>query len=284
MTKKSLKLYLISDSSGETVIAVSRATVVQFPQIDIEEKLFLLVRSQSQVDEFIEEYIKQPGIVIYTMGHSQVRDYFLKMCKKYQVEGTSPLDTVVEFISDKINLDPTDTTPGKYKSLDKEYYEKIESINFAMNHDDGQHRENYENADIVLLGVSRTSKSPTSLYLGQRGYKVANYPIILGLPLQIPNFDLLIERGKPMFIGLTTSTYNLKKIRATRLGILCDQANTSSQPIIDNYTSEMAVQEEIAYANRIFKTLEIPVIDVTNKAIEESAAEIINLYLQNRKQ
>lgn len=276
-----LYLYLISDSSGETVIAISKATIVQFPEIEMEEKLFLLVRSQSQVDVLIDEYIKQPGIVIYTMGHSAIRDYFLKMCKKHSVEAISPLDFIVDFISNKIHVDPSDTAPGKYKSLDKEYYNRIESINFAITHDDGQHMENYDNADIVLLGVSRTSKSPTSLYLGQRGYKVANYPIILGLSLDIVMFNQLLKRGRPMFIGLTTSAYHLKKIRTTRLSMLCNNDHKSSQLIAYNYTSELALQEEISYANSIFQNLQIPVIDVTNKAIEESAAEIINLYLRN---
>jgi regulator of PEP synthase PpsR (kinase-PPPase family) len=280
MSKKHLVLYLISDSSGETVIAVSKATIVQFSEIIIEEKLFLLVRSELQVDSFIAEYIKQPGIVIYTMGHSGIRDYFLEKCKQHSVEAISPLDFIVDFIANKIHVDPSDTAPGKYKLLDKEYYNRIASINFSITHDDGQHMENYANADIALLGVSRTSKSPISLYLGQRGYKVANYPIILGLSLDISNFTRLMKQGRPMFIGLTTSAHYLKKIRTTRLSMLCSSDHQSAQSIAYNYTSELAVQEEITYAYSIFQHLKIPVIDVTNKAIEESAAEIINLYLK----
>ena len=277
---KNLYLYLISDSSGETVIAVSKATMVQFANVSADEKLFLLVRSQQQVNEFIDEYINNPGVVIYTMGDSEVRDYFLERCKQLSIEVISPLDTVVNFIAKKINIDPSDTGPGKYKSLDKGYYNKIESINFAIAHDDGQHAENYENADIILLGVSRTSKSPTSLYLGQRGYKVANYPVILGLPLNIPNLEKLLREGEPMFIGLTTTSHNLSKIRASRLHMLCNEEDRSSQAIVDKYTESTAIKEEITYANNIFNKLGIPVIDVTNKAIEESAAEIINLYLK----
>lgn len=277
---KNLNLYLISDSSGETVIAVSKATMVQFPNVAVEEKLFLLVRSQEQVNDFIDEYIKSPGVIIYTMGDSPVRDYFLERCKELSIELISPLDTIVNFIAKKININPSDTGPGKYKSLDKDYYSKIDSINFAIAHDDGQHAENYENADIVLLGVSRTSKSPTSLYLGQRGYKVANYPVILGLPLNIPNLEKLLGQGLPIFIGLTTTSHNLSKIRASRLHMLCNEEDVASQAIVEKYTSDTAIKEEIAYANNIFKMLKIPVIDVTNKAIEESAAEIINLYLK----
>ena len=278
MSKKSLTLYLISDSSGETVIAISKAAVVQFSEINIEEKLFLLVRSQSQVDEFISEYKQKTGIVMYTMGNSPIKDYFLRECEKLSIPVISPLDNVVSFISEEINIDPSDTRPGKYKSLDKEYYERIESINFAINHDDGQHTENYENADIVLLGVSRTSKSPTSLYLGQRGYRVANYPVILGLTLSIPNLEKLLEVGHPIFIGLTTSSYNLSKIRTARLSMLCKEEDKISQSIVDKYIENTAIKEEITYATNIFINLKIPVIDVTNKAIEESAAEIINIY------
>jgi regulator of PEP synthase PpsR (kinase-PPPase family) len=262
MIKKHLNLYLISDSSGETVIAISKAAVVQFSEINIEEKLFLLVRSQSQVDEFISEYEKNPGIVMYTMGNSPVKDHFLRECEKLSIPVISPLDNVVSFISEEINIDPSDTRPGKYKSLDKEYYERIESINFAINHDDGQHTENYENADIVLLGVSRTSKSPTSLYLGQRGYRVANYPVILGLPLSIPNLEKLLEVGHPIFIGLTTSSYNLSKIRTARLSMLCKEEDKISQSIVDKYIENTAIQEEITYAKNIFINLKIPVINV----------------------
>jgi regulator of PEP synthase PpsR (kinase-PPPase family) len=186
----------------------------------------------------------------------------------------------VNFIAKKLNIDPSDTGPGKYKSLNKDYYSKIDSINFAIAHDDGQHSENYESADIVLLGVSRTSKSPTALYLGQRGYKVANYPVVAGLPLNIANLEKFLKDRQPMFIGLTTSAHNLSKIRASRLYMLCNEGDRASQAIVDKYTESTAIKEEISYANNIFQMLKIPVIDVTNKAIEESAAEIINLYLK----
>lgn len=279
MSKKTLNAYLVSDSSGETVMAVSKAVFVQFPDVNVLENIFLLIRSYEQVNAIIETFQKKPGIVIYTMGNSEIKDYFLKQCKKFAIPAICPLQNVVSFISNKLFIQPSDTKPGKYKSLNKKYYSKINSINFAITHDDGQHTENYENADIVLLGVSRTSKSPTSLYLGQRGYNVANYPIINGLPISIPNLENFLINKKPVFIGLTISSYNLSRIRTSRLSMLCDTTNDIENTISNHYTFNATIQEEITYANAIFRSLDIQVIDVTNKAIEETAATIINTYL-----
>jgi regulator of PEP synthase PpsR (kinase-PPPase family) len=282
MTKKSLDVYLVSDSSGETVIAVSKATLVQFPEADFTEHIFLLVRTKDQVDSMIEAFRTKPGIVFYTMGNCEARDYFLSLCKKFSIPAVSPLDELVDFVSDSIDMTPSDTKPGKYKALDQEYYEKINSINFSIQHDDGQHTENYEKADIVLLGISRTSKSPTSLYLGQRGYNVANYPIIIGLPLNIPKLETILNNKTTVMIGLTIMPQQLGKIRSARLSLLCDDENPlhsrANKAIMHNYSSDSSIREEIAYANSIFRSLGIPVIDVSNKAIEETAAEIINLY------
>lgn len=282
MTKKSLDVYLVSDSSGETVIAVSKATLVQFPEAEFVEHIFLLVRTNEQVDAMIEAFNAKPGIIFYTMGNCEARDYFLSLCKKFSIPAISPLDELVDFVSDSIDMTPSDTKPGKYKALNQEYYEKINSINFSIQHDDGQHIENYEKADIVLLGVSRTSKSPTSLYLGQRGYNVANYPIILGLPLNIPKIENILSNKTTVVIGLTIMPQQLSKIRSARLSLLYDDKNPlhsrANNAIMNNYSSDTSIREEIAYANSIFRSLEIPVIDVTNKAIEETAAEIINLY------
>lgn len=282
MTRKSLNVYLVSDSSGETVIAVSKATLVQFPEADFTEHIFLLVRTKEQVDMMIESFKVNPGIVFYTMGNCEARDYFLSLCKKFSIPAISPLDELVDFVSESIDMSPSDTKPGKYKALNQEYYEKINSINFSIQHDDGQHTEDYEKADIVLLGVSRTSKSPTSLYLGQRGYNVANYPIILGLPLSIPRIEMILNSKTTVVIGLTIMPQQLGRIRSARLSLLYDEENPlhsrANNAIMNNYSSDTSIREEIAYASSIFRSLGIPVIDVTNKAIEETAAEIINLY------
>jgi regulator of PEP synthase PpsR (kinase-PPPase family) len=282
MEKKALDVYLVSDSSGETVMAVSKATLVQFLDAEFTEHLFLLVRTKEQVDAMIQAFNAKPGIIIYTMGSCEVKDYFLSLCAKFSIPAICPLDSLICCISENISIWPSDTKPGKYKMLDKEYYQKIDSINFVMQHDDGQRPENYERADIVLLGVSRTSKSPTSLYLGQRGYNVANYPIILGLPINIPKLERFLEVKSPLILGLTILSHQLAKIRSARLSLLYDENNFNVQAannsIMNNYSSDTSIREEIAYANSVFKSLEIPVIDVTSRAIEETAAEIINIY------
>ena len=282
MTKKVLDVYLVSDSSGETVMAVSKATLVQFLDAEFTEHLFLLVRTKEQVDVMIEAFNANPGVVISTMGNCEIKDYFLSLCEKLSIPVICPLDNLVSFISENISMWPSDTKPGKYKLLDREYYQKIDSINFVIQHDDGQRTDNYEKADIVILGVSRTSKSPTSLYLGQRGYNVANYPIILGLPISIPKLEYLLKAKSPLILGLTILPHQLSKIRSARLSLLYDENNLdmaiANNSIMNNYSSDTSIREEIAYTNSIFKSFGIPVIDVTSKAIEETAAEIINLY------
>ena len=278
--EKKLNLYLVSDSSGETVLTVSKASLVQFPDLMVTEELFLLVRSYEQVDHIFEIFQARPGLILYTLGDGLIKDYFLRLCEKFSAPALCPLDNLVSFFSEKLDLDPSDTHPGKYKALDKDYYKRVDIMNFVIIHDDGQHPEDYHKADIILLGLSRTSKSPTSLYLGQRGYKVANYPLVPGLPLAIPQLDLIKEKKYPLLIGLTLAASELLKIRKTRVNILCDpRINPQAHAALkDHYSSEKALEEEIAFANEVFEKLNIKVLDVTHKAIEETAAEIINLY------
>jgi regulator of PEP synthase PpsR (kinase-PPPase family) len=273
---KKLNLYLVSDSSGETVLAVSKASLVQFPDLEISEELFLLVRSNEQVDAMLEGLKDKPGLIIYTLAQGEVRDYFLEQCKIKQIPHFCPLDDVVKFLAHNLATLPLDPGPGKYKSLNYDYYEKINSINYAISHDDGQHPEDYDKAEIVLFGVSRTSKSPTSLYLANRGYRVANYPIVAGLDLQIPNFSELLLEKKVLFLGLTIAPQQLVRIRRARLSLL--YGNDLEDTFISNYSCEESILHEIQYAKSLFRELRIPIINVTNKAIEETAAEIINFY------
>jgi regulator of PEP synthase PpsR (kinase-PPPase family) len=277
---KKLNLYLISDSSGETVLTVSKASLVQFPDLEVSEELFLLVRTKEQVDHILELFKKKPGLILYTMGEGAIKDYFLTNCKNLSIPTFSPLDQALKFFSKELNLYPSDTNPGKYKALDKDYYERVEIMNFAIMHDDGQHPEDYDKADIILFGLSRTSKSPTSLYLGQRGYKVANYPLVPGLPFNIPKLDLIMKKKSPLMVGLTIDPEELLKIRRRRLNLLCDsKINPIAHAALkDNYSSEASIVEENLYAKKIFEELDLTIIDVTHKAIEETAAEIINLY------
>ncbi len=277
---------MVSDSSGETVLTVSKASLVQFPNLNVTEELFLLVRSKEQVDQIFNNFKKKPGIILYTLGDGSIKDYFLSLCKKYSAAAISPLDNLVAFFSKELHLNPSDTNPGKYKSLNQDYYEKVEIMNFAILHDDGQHPEDYYKADIILLGLSRTSKSPTSLYLAHRGYKVANYPLVPGLPLAIPQLDLIKEKKYPLIIGLTIDPKNLIKIRKKRVNLLCNPANNpqAHAAVKEHYSSEAAIKDEMKFADKIFNDLGITVIEVTYKAIEETAAEIINLYNDNFSQ
>jgi regulator of PEP synthase PpsR (kinase-PPPase family) len=275
---KILNLYLVSDSSGETVIAVSKAIFVQFTEVEVVEHVFWLVRTKQQVDAIIESFEKNPGIVIYTMGKGEIRNYFLEICHKNSIPHICPLNSVVNFVSKYVEMRPSNTGPGKYKKLDHDYYERINNINYALSHDDGQSSNDYQNADIILLGISRTSKSPTSLYLAQRGYNVANFPIVPNLPFNIPNIEAIIAKKNPVVIGLTILPNYLLRIRNVRLTSLYRKHFNNFSAIAQHYSSVDSIKHEIQYANSVFNSLGIKSIDVTNKAVEEVAAEIINIH------
>ncbi len=278
---KVLNLYLVSDSSGETVIAISKATFVQFPEIEVKEHAFLLVRNKQQVNAVIESFEKARGLIIYTMGKGEVRDYFISLCYKHSIPHICPLQSIISFVSKCMEIRPSNAGPGKYKKLGDDYYERINSIGYALSHDDGQASNDYKCADIILLGISRTSKSPTALYLAQRGYNVANIPIVRDLQLNIPNIEEIIENKHPVMIGLTILPHHLLRIRNVRLSSLYQTYITPSHledSMMQHYSSIAAIKQEIQYANSVFKSLGIRVIDVTNKAVEEVAAEIINIY------
>jgi hypothetical protein len=262
---QNLNLYLISDSSGETVITVAKSVMIQFNDVKVNEYVWSLVRSQKQLDQIISFIIRHPGPVLYTMGDGDLKQYFIQQCVINKIDIVCPLRPVVQMITDYLSIRPNNTGPGKYKFIDET--DKINKINFAIAHDDGQQIDDYNNAEILLLGVSRTSKSPTSLYLAQRGYIVANLPIVNTITYDLTSFT------KPLIVGLTINSYNLYQIRQARISQLQENDIRFN---IDKYCSIDKIKDEIDYALKLYRRFNIPIIDVTNKAIEEIAAEIIN--------
>lgn len=281
MTNTIINAYLVSDSSGETVLSVSRAAFAQFEKLAVVENIRPLVRSQDHIDKLVAELaaLKRDElcIVLYTMLNAELRHYLRNQCQALGIPCVSAISRVVSEIGAVMGMEAiTEGTPGKHRMLDKDYYNKIDVINFTIQHDDGSCRDDYNDADILLLGVSRTSKSPTSLYLAQRGYRVANLPIIQDIPVDLSKLT------KPLIIGLTIHPETLNHIRTNRILSLDHSSGANNYKRADHYTNIKNIYEELEYANQIFTNYKIPIIDVSRKAIEEIVAEIINLYLFKR--
>ena len=258
-----LNLYLVSDSSGETVFAAAKAVVSQFQSLSLAEFMWPLVRDKKHIDELTAD-IKKPGLVIYTIINPELRDYLVQKCAALKVKCISPIEPTISAITMLTGVQISKTTPDKVIFSDEGYLRRMDAINFAIKHNDGQNINNFNNADILILGVSRTSKSPTSFYLAQRGYKVANWPVIYPAEYNLTNFD------KPLIVGLTVSLNRLLQVRVERFS----QSDFDSS---NEYTNYFSVKRELQYAEKLFKKHRIPIVNVTSKAVEEIAAEIINL-------
>ena len=263
---KSFHLHLVSDSTGETVGLVARACLVQFSNIEVTEHLWAMVRSKDQVDEVLIGISKNPGFVLYTNVNDDTRNQLEEGCRKLQVPFIAILDPIMSKLSMHLDAE-VHHMPGRQHVMDAEYFSRIEAMQFVLSHDDGQSVHNLDKADIVLLGVSRTSKTPTCIYLANRGIKAANIPIVPGCALP----DELFNTKNPMIVGLNKDPKRLVEIRRQRLNLL-DQDQGS------DYVNLEKVANEINEARRLYAKNDWPVINVTRKSIEETAATIIQMY------
>lgn len=265
-----VNVHLVSDSTGETLNTILRSVSPLFDGISVLERSYYLVRSRRQLDKVLEEIESRPGIVIFTIASQELREVLEEKCHNLGIPAMALLDGALNFFSRHLGIAPSVKT-GSKQSLDENYFRRIEAINYTLAHDDGQMVHEYNDADIVLVGVSRTSKTPTSIYLANRGYKTANYPLVYGGPIPQP----LLELKKPFVIGLKVSPDRLIAIRTNRLLSLNTEANTE-------YVDEDSVREEVVFANRLFERQGWNVIDVTRRSIEETAATILNM-VETRK-
>tara|TARA_A100001015_G_scaffold321466_1_gene452358 strand:+ start:375 stop:1205 length:831 start_codon:yes stop_codon:yes gene_type:complete len=264
-------LHLISDSTGETVSSVSRSALAQFDDIEVEEHTWSLVRTKGQVDKILEEMKKEKGFVLYTMSDANLRKHLRKGCQKINVPCISVLSRIVSDLSSFFGVKANPVGPGKQHELDEEYFSRVEAINFALNHDDGQSVWDLEEADIILIGASRTSKSPTSMYLAYRGFRAANIPYV-------PNVDMpevLDGLKEPLIVCLTINPDVLVQIRKNRLLSLNEDRSTE-------YTDIEKVKEEILQARRFYTKNNWPVIDVSRSSVEETAAKIIQFFQKHK--
>jgi regulator of PEP synthase PpsR (kinase-PPPase family) len=265
---KSVHLHLISDSTGETVRSVARACLSQFDGVTPIEHFWSLVRSEAHLTKVIAGITANPGPVMFTMVSDGLRESLIAACQRLSVPSIAVLEPAMMALTGYLG-EKSGHRPGRQHALDADYFRRIEAMNFTLAHDDGQMSHDLEAADIILCGVSRTSKTPTALYLANRGFRVGNVPIVPGVPLP----QELFETRKPLVVGLTNDPARLVQVRRSRLLSLNEQDET-------DYVDIDRVKEEVAEARRMFTRCGWPVIDVTRRSIEETAAAIITLVNQ----
>jgi regulator of PEP synthase PpsR (kinase-PPPase family) len=262
-------IHLVSDSTGETLNAVAKAALAQF-EARVNEHVYALVRTQRQLDRVLREIEDMPGLVLYTMVNIDLRDALVAGCQARRVPAIAVLEPILTALAGFLGRERTGR-PGRQHALDAEYFQRIDALNFAMAHDDGQVIDHLEAADVVLVGVSRTSKTPTSIYLANRGVKTANIPLVPGRPLP-PG---LLTLNNPLVVGLIVSPDRLTQIRRNRLMALNEDKET-------DYADPDLIREEIKDARRLFEQQNWPIIDVSRRSIEETAAAILNLLAERQ--
>jgi regulator of PEP synthase PpsR (kinase-PPPase family) len=260
---KQFHLHLISDSTGETVSSVARASLAQFEHIEAVEHIWPLVRTKGQLEKILVNLDHYPGVVMFTLVDSQMREILRQECGKRGLPCIPVLGHVVRELSNYLGEEASGHTGAQYE-LSEDYFARIDAINFALEHDDGQATWELEQADIIIVGPSRTSKSPTCVYLAYRGYKAANVPYVPGVALP----DGLLGFKQPMIVGLTIGSERLIDIRTTRLAAMQQEMRT-------DYIDDERVQEEIDDSKKLFRQQGWPVIDVTRRSVEETATLII---------
>ena len=269
-TMPRLHLHLVSDSTGETLEMIAKAALAQFDDADVVRHFWPMVRSQAHLDRILADITASPGLVIFTVVSLDIRKMLEERCHAMGLPCVPALDAVIDALENMFGQQAK-ARPGRQHTMDEAYFARVEAIQFTISHDDGVAWEDWEEADIVLAGVSRCSKTPTSIYLANRGYKVANIPIVVESPPPPALFGL----RSPLVVGLTTAPDRLIQVRRNRLLSLNQTPGTA-------YVDADRVAREVQYARRLFADNGWPVIDVTRRSIEETAAAVINL-LNERK-
>jgi regulator of PEP synthase PpsR (kinase-PPPase family) len=260
-----LHLHLLSDSTGETLEVIATACLAQFEGVEVRRHLWPMVRSEGHLDRVLDDVERRPGLVLYTLVNNTLRRDLEQKTRRRGIHAVAALDPVAHALSVVLGREAAGR-PGRQHALDAAYFARVDAIQFTIAHDDGIGSENWEEADIVLAGVSRTSKTPTSIYLANRGYKVANIPLVPEAPPPLSLFSL----EHPLVVGLTTNPDRLVQIRRNRLLALNQAPET-------DYVDIEAVNAELAFARRLFADNDWPVIDVTRRSIEETAFAIVKL-------
>ncbi len=263
-------VHLVSDSTGETLVAVMKASCAQFSHATALEHLHALVRTPAQMERVLEQIEARPGLVLYTLVNSERRRMLEARCAELNIQAVSVLDPTLATLGRYLGA-PMSSEVGAQRNLDAAYYGRIEALDYAMAHDDGQNLNGLKKADIILLGVSRTSKTPTCIYLANRGIKAGNIPLVPNTVLPDWFFELGKKPGGPLIIGLVAAPVRIAQIREQRLSSLSEESYSS-------YADEEEVRAEMVLARRLFVRNSWRTVDVSRRSIEETAARIITIY------
>lgn len=256
-------LHMISDATGETLITVARAAAAQYEEVEAIEHVHSMVRTAKRLDRIIAELEETPGIVLYTLVNRELGESLEAACRDLGIPCASVLEPVLQLLQNYLGA-TSGRRIGAQHVLDAEYFRRIDALNFTLIHDDGQLAGSLEHADVVLVGISRTSKTPTSIYLANRGIKTANIPIVLGidLPAQLETLE------SPLVVGLIASPERIVQLRENRILSL----NAASPDLA--YVDKASIAQEIAFTRKLCARHSWPIIDVTRRSIEETAAAI----------
>jgi regulator of PEP synthase PpsR (kinase-PPPase family) len=264
-------IHLISDSTGETLNAMANAALAQFENVEVLVHPYALVRAEAQLTRALDHIAIMPGIVFFTLANQGLRDKLIVRCKDIEVRCIDVLEGPVKALRQFLGAAETHKV-GRQHEVDARYLDRIEALNFTIAHDDGQSLDSIRDAEVILTGASRTSKTPTCVYLAIRGIRAANVPLV---PRMAPPHQLLTAKG-PLIVGLWVSPDRLVQVRRNRLTSMGENRDS-------NYVEFDAVRAEIAATRQLFESQDWPMIDVSRRSIEETAAAVMNL-LADRKE
>lgn len=268
---KAFHVHLVSDATGETLNAIAKAALAQFEGVEVQEHAYMMVRSRRQLERAVEHIVEDPGLVFFTLVSPELRGELVSQCAKLSIPCLDVLDGPVAAM--RLFLGAAEThRPGGQHEVDQRYLLRIEALNFTMQHDDGQSLDTLNEAEVVLVGASRTSKTPTCVYLSIRGVRCANVPLVPGIPVPTP----LLTATKPLVVGLWASPERLIQVRRNRLSTMGEARDT-------DYVELESVRAEIAQTRRLYEQNGWPAIDVSRRSIEETAAAILNLLSEREE-
>jgi len=264
-------VHLVSDATGETLNAITRAALAQFEGVVVNEHFYALVRSERQLQRAIEHIQAEPGLVFFTLVNPDLRKELERACAALSLPSYDVLGAPIAALRNFLGSGAAEThRPGGQHDVDQKYLHRIEALNFAIAHDDGQNLENIGTAEVILTGASRTSKTPTCVYLAMRGVRAANVPLVPGRPLPIE-----LGAATCLIVGLWASPDRLVQVRRNRLAAMGESRDT-------DYVDIEAVRAEVTATRRLFESHEWPSIDVSRRSVEETAAAVINMLEERR--
>lgn len=268
---KVFHIHLVSDATGETLNAIAKAATAQFEGVEVKDHFYALVRSQRQLERVMEHIREEPGLVLFTVVNPELRRQLEAQCKAIGIPCEGVLDGPIATLRNFFGNVAETHKPGGQHEVDQRYLHRIEALNFAIAHDDGQSVDMLRDAEVVLVGASRTSKTPTCVYLAIRGVRAANVPLVPNIP---PPSQLLMA-SDPLVVGLWASPDRLVQIRRNRLTVLGEVRDTS-------YVDLETVRAEVAATRKLFDQQGWPAIDVSRRSVEETAAAVINLLTERQ--